>query len=132
MNSSTPSDPTLTELDHARLRLLARRTSVPPAVLDLVDAADLVPSREVRPDIVTMYTQLQLDTEAASRTLTLCWPDDAEPEAGFVSVLSPLGAALLGRAVGETVRWHTPDGRDQTGEIVAVLFQPEATGDYIT
>ena len=134
MNATLRGEPTLTELDHARLRALSRRTPLPATVQDLVDNADLVPSRRVRPDIVTMYTQLLLrqDATASPRKLTICWPEDAEPEAGFISVLSPLGTALLGRAVGETVAWHTPDDRRHEGEIVAILFQPEASGDYTT
>jgi pimeloyl-ACP methyl ester carboxylesterase len=59
-------------------------------------------------------------------------PADAEPDAGFVSVLSPVGAALLGRRVGSRASWVTPDGRRHEAEIVAVLFQPEASGDYTT
>lgn len=133
MNPTLRGDPTLTELDHVRLRALIRRLGAAPALHDLVDAADLVPSREVQPDIVTMYSQLTLDiADGGRRTLAVCWPGDAEPEAGFVSVLSPLGAALLGRRVGERVQWVTPDGRRHQAEIVALLFQPEASGDYTT
>ena len=134
MSSTIRGEATLTELDHARLRALSRRTPLPATVQDLVDNADLVPSRGVGPDIVTMYTQLLLRQDAAGdpRKLTICWPEDAEPEAGFLSVMSPLGTALLGRAVGETVAWHTPDGRRHEGEIAAILFQPEASGDYTT
>lgn len=133
MTDATQGVPTLTELDHVRLRALMRRAGVPPAVHDLIDAADLVPSRAVRPDVVTMYSRLRLrDADGGQRMLAVCWPPDAEPEAGYVSVLSPLGAALLGRSVGERVRWPTPDGRWHEAEIAAVLFQPEASGDYTT
>jgi len=133
MNHATRVEPTLTELDHARLRALIRRTAAQPAVHDLVDAADLVPSREVPPDVVTMYSQLTLaGSDGRHRALAVCWPSDAEPEIGFVSVLSPLGAALLGRSVGDRVHWVTPDGRRHEAEIVALLFQPEASGDYVT
>lgn len=133
MNAPFPGEATLTELDHARLRALMRRTAVAPEVRELADAADLVPSRAVRPDIVTMYSQLQLVGDDGRRvTVAVCWPEHAEPEAGFVSVLSPLGAALLGRGVGERVHWHTPDGRRHEAEIAALLFQPEASGDYTT
>ncbi len=125
-------EPTLTELDHVRLRALMRHTAAPAELQDLVDAADLVPSREVQPDVVTMYSQTRLEHGGRQQTVTICWPEHAEPEAGFVSVLSPLGAALLGRRVGERVQWHTPDGREHGAEIAAVLFQPEASGDYVT
>lgn len=137
MNPAIQGEPTLTELDHVRLRALMRRAPVPPEIQDLVDSADLVPSREVRPDVVTMYSQVRLvdgnrDAGAPARSVAVCWPEHAEPEAGLVSVLSPLGAALLGRRVGETVAWTTPDRRRHQARIDAVAFQPEASGDYVT
>lgn len=66
------------------------------------------------------------------RTLTICYPGDAEPTLGFISVLSPVGASLLGLSVGATAHWHTPTGDVCTAEVAALLFQPEASGDYTT
>ena len=65
-----------------------------------------------------------------ARKLTLCYPQDAEPAAGFISVLSPVGTGLLGLQVGATARWRNPLGGDAAAEVIAVLFQPEAIGDY--
>jgi regulator of nucleoside diphosphate kinase len=137
MNPAIQGEPTLTELDHVRLRALMRRAPVPPEIQYLVDTADLVPSREVQPDVVTMYSQVRLvdgdgDADAQRRTVAVCWPEHAEPEAGFVSVLSPLGAALLGRRVGDAVHWTTPDRQRHQARIETVTFQPEASGDYVT
>ena len=66
------------------------------------------------------------------RKLTLCYPDDAEPAQGFISVLSPVGASLLGLRVGAQAQWHTPQGEPRSAQVRAILFQPEATGDYTT
>jgi regulator of nucleoside diphosphate kinase len=130
---------TLTELDHVRLLNLLRREAPAggsPAPLrtleNVLDACALVPSREVAPDVVTMYSQVLLqDTRNGQRsTLTLCYPADAEPALGFVSVLSPVGSALLGLQVGTVARWSTPSGEEKTAEILAILFQPESSGDY--
>jgi regulator of nucleoside diphosphate kinase len=129
---------TLTELDHVRLTHLLHGRGGAPAtpnarlVGDLLDAAQVVPSRAIPPDIVTMYSQVLLQDlhDGTRSTLALCWPADAEPAAGFVSVLSPVGRALLGLRVGEVARWTTPDGRTRAAEVVALLFQPEASGDY--
>lgn len=63
-------------------------------------------------------------------TLTLCYPADAEPAVGFVSVLSPVGSALVGLQVGSVARWSLPAGDDKAAEILAILFQPESSGDY--
>lgn len=121
----------LTVLDHARLFKL--NGGQPPAVLvDLLDNAELIPSTEIRPDIVTLHSQVLVAEEGATekRTLTLCYPHEAEPNTGFISVLSPVGMALLGRCVGTRVTWSTPSGQERSLTIEAVLFQPEATGDY--
>jgi len=130
---------TLTELDHVRLLNLVRRDrrsdgSPAPrmAIEHVLDACALVPSRQTPPDVVTMYSQVVLqDLESGQRsTLTLCYPADAGPAAGFVSVLSPVGASLLGLRVGSVARWLTPAGEERTAEILAIPFQPEASGDY--
>lgn len=130
---------TLTELDHVRLLKLLRRDARGDgspvqlgAIEDVLDASALVPSREVAPDIVTMYSQVLLqDIQTSQRnTLTVCYPADAEPAVGFVSVLSPVGTALLGLRVGGVARWSTPSGDKKAAEILAILFQPESSGDY--
>jgi regulator of nucleoside diphosphate kinase len=124
---------TLTELDFVRLDRL-RRQGAAWHVDELLDMASVVPSREVPPDVVTMYSQVLVleDGHAERRRLTLCYPDDAEPAEGFISVLSPVGLALLGLPVGSVARWHAPDGTPHRAEVLALLFQPEASGDYTT
>ena len=79
-----------------------------------------------------MYSQvLLLDRASNDRSkVTLCYPPDAEPAGGFISVLSPLGWSLLGLRVGQLARWSTPSGSERTAEVLAILFQPEASGDY--
>ncbi len=129
---------TLTELDHVRLARLVRTAGHAPAqqadsaVDAVLDSADLVASRKVAPDIVTMYSQVELaDLATGMRSrVTVCYPPDAEPASGFVSVLSPVGASLIGRRVGSIARWRTPNGDHGAAEVMALLFQPEASGDY--
>lgn len=130
MEISLPTERLLTELDYARLTALARDHGG--AMAEALDAASVVPGRAVPPDIVTMYSQVALADCASGRrwTLTVCYPADAEPSAGFVSVLSPVGSSLLGRRVGETVRWPLPDGTEGAARVLDILFQPEASGDY--
>jgi regulator of nucleoside diphosphate kinase len=134
-----PVERTLTELDHVRLlRLVAQAGApLPPgaeAIQDLLDNSDVVAPRAVPPTVLTMYTQLLLQDPAGgpAQKLTLCYPADADPAQGFVSVLSPVGAALIGLRVGEMARWNTPAGVPATARIVSILFQPEASGDYTT
>lgn len=136
MNTIFSADRTLTELDHVRLAALLRRgrQAATRPLTELLDNADLVPSREIDADIVTMYSQVELIDEATGtpRKLVLCYPADADAETGAVSALSPVGAALLGARVGDVVAWNTPDGREHRARVVALHYQPEASGDYAT
>jgi len=123
---------TLTQADHTRLsRLLqspAQRAGRNHPIEDVLDAACLVPSAHVAPDVVTMDSQVMLAMPNGERqTLTRCYPQAAQPTQGFVSVLSPVGASLLGLRVGESARWRTPAGDVRTADVVAILFQPEAS-----
>ncbi|MDP3413546.1 MAG: GreA/GreB family elongation factor [Polaromonas sp.] len=127
----------LTELDHIRITKLHQRPGPSPDTLDqvedLIHSAELVSSYEVPANVVTMYSQVLIadGQTGQQRKLTVCYPHDADTEAGFVSVLSPVGAGLLGLKKGRLARWKTPDGATATAKIVDILFQPEESGDYL-
>ena len=131
MHATVATERTLTELDYLRLQKLVGRNA-PAAVAAVLDAADTVQSCDIAADVVTMHSQVELrDLHTARRqTLTLCYPSDAGSIAGCVSVLSPVGASLLGLKVGSVARWQTPSGEQGEAEVVAIPFQPEASGDY--
>lgn len=134
MTTSNPSravDRTLTELDFARLRKLTGGQP-PQWVAELMDAADILEGRAVPSDTVTMYSRVLCEDlhTGQQQTLTICYPAHADPQAGFVSVLSPVGCGLLGLRVGDVARWRTPQGEEGGAKVLEVLFQPEADGDY--
>lgn len=122
---------TLTELDFVRLGKLADQ-QLPPALAELLDAADVLPSREVPADLVTMNSQVEIEDPATGQRqqITLCYPGDSQPGAGFVSVLSPVGIGLLGVKAGTLACWRMPNGGERCARVSAVLFQPEASGDF--
>lgn len=124
---------TLTELDFSRLTRLAGQRQ-PPVLADLLANAEVTSSRAVRDDVVTMYSRAELvDVHTHRRqVLTICYPQDAEPAAGFISVLSPVGISLLGLKVGDVAKWLTPHGEECAAVVESIQFQPEATGDYVT
>ena len=134
MNRTATSMRVLTELDHVRIdRLLSRSQRASGDTLhSVLDDADIVPNHQVPGDVVTMYTRVCVEDprDGSQRKLAVCYPEDADPNAGFVSVLSPIGTALLGRRVGEIVQWSAPGGNVQQLRIVELLFQPEASGDF--
>lgn len=129
---------TLTELDHVRLTKLIHRTkagrraeTAAPSIEQMLDDAHVVPRGCVAPDVVTMRSEVLLkDLETGKRSrFKLSYPDDADPAAGRVSVLSPAGWSLLGRRVGAIVRWPTPAGKERAAEILGIAFQPESSGE---
>jgi regulator of nucleoside diphosphate kinase len=138
MDTNFPIERTLTQTDHARLTRLLSRSGQPQlpateAMQDMLDSSDVVPAPKVPATVVTMYTQALLadEQEGTEFKITLCYPPDANPSTGQVSVLSPIGAAVLGLSVGETASWHAPTGEERRARILSILFQPEAAGDYL-
>ena len=123
----------LTELDFARLKNLPTG-HLSSDLLDTLESLEQVPSQAIPADTVTMYSQVVVEDllTGKQQKLTLCYPADAEPHVGFISVLSPVGASLIGQRVGAVARWQTPNGDQCAAEIVELLFQPEASGDYTT
>jgi regulator of nucleoside diphosphate kinase len=125
-----PDERTLTESDHLQLtRLLERHAGAAAAPLRAVlDGAVIVAEHELPGDVVSMYSRvLLIDAHGADpRTVTLCYPADANASTGHLSVLSPAGSGLLGLPAGRVATWRTPDGREGRAEIAEVLFQPEA------
>jgi regulator of nucleoside diphosphate kinase len=126
---------TLTQLDYVRLKRLLEQLPVArhPGTLDeLMATSDLVTSPAVAPDVVTMASRILVADEAtgAQRLVSLSYPTEADPAAGSISVLAPLGTALLGLRVGDVARWAGPGGEPHAVRILQMLFQPESTGDY--
>jgi regulator of nucleoside diphosphate kinase len=133
MSTSTAFDRQLTKLDAGRL-LKFIGTGAAQDLADLLDEADVVPGPAIPADVVTMNAQFIVRDLATGQRQerVLCYPEDADPAKGRISVLSPAGVAMLGLPVGATARWHGPAGAECAVRIEEVLFQPEAAGDYVT
>ena len=131
MHAVVHGERTLTDLDFARLSKLPSQP-LPPTLAEVLASAEVTSSRTVNPDVVTMYSRVEVvDVQTRRRqVLTICYPRDAEPATGFISVLSPVGNSLLGLKTGDIARWLTPTGEECAAEIAAIQYQPEATGDY--
>ena len=129
----------ITETDHGRLRDLIERnriagTESPWALLVLeqqLDNAQIVPSREVPDDVVTMRSKVRVRSEndQAPAEYTIEYPHDADPDQGSVSILTPLASAVLGERSGEEVAWNLAAGVVRY-EIGPILYQPEAAGHF--
>lgn len=84
--------------------------------------------RELPQDVVTLNSHVVYSDETAGvkRLVTIVYPPDADEDAGKVSVLTPLGIALLGLSVGEAIEWDFPDGSRRTLRVQALLRQRAA------
>jgi regulator of nucleoside diphosphate kinase len=117
---------TVTDRDLALLRLLHQHAQL----VSELERADVVGARDVPPDVVTMNSRVvfeDVDSGNASE-VTIVLPHDADVQRGKVSVLAPVGTALLGLAEGNSIVWPFPDGSSRCLRVVAVTFQPEAEG----
>jgi regulator of nucleoside diphosphate kinase len=79
-----------------------------------------------------MYSRITItDARTGQRQqLTLCYPGDADPSKGFVSVLSPVGMGLIGLRLGTVAEWKTPGGGAVKARVEEILYQPEASGEF--
>ncbi len=92
-----------------------------------LDRAHIVPADEIPSDVVTMNSQValrDLDT-GGEMVLTLVFPQGANVDERKVSVLAPLGTAILGYRGGDIIEWQVP-GRTRRLQVERVLYQPEA------
>lgn len=96
-----------------------------------LDQAEIVSSKDIPPDVVTMNSKVILRDLSTSEKMTyiLVFPKDANIDKGAISVLAPVGTAILGYAKGDIIEWTVPSGIRRIC-IEEVLYQPEAAGDY--
>ena len=82
-------------------------------------------------DVITMNSRVRFADETSGRemVLTLVYPDKAGAE-GTISVLAPVGIALLGLKKGQSIDWTVPNGRQLKLKIIDIEYQPEASGDF--
>lgn len=82
--------------------------------------ARLADGAALPPDTVQMGSTLTYEADGRQRRVTLVYPTEANIDAGRISVLTPIGAALLGLAEGQSIEWTARDGRKQRLTVVAV------------
>ena len=92
-----------------------------------LNRAQVVPPEQVPPDVVTMHSEARLlDVDTGEEMLfRLVFPEEANVETGQLSVLAPLGTAILGYRAGDRFKWQVPAGV-RSLKILEVVYQPEA------
>lgn len=93
--------------------------------------AVVVDQRAVPADVVTMNSEVVYEDCATGvrRNVKVVYPKDADAGRGHISVLAPIGSALLGLRVDQTIEWPVPTGTKQI-RVVEIRYQPEASGDF--
>ena len=122
----------MNRLDHLLDALPAAQSRARDALLDELGRARLAEPWEMPPDVVTMNSRVRFSFNGSEQviTMTLTYPRDMNGGADQLSILTPVGTALLGLKVGDTMSWERPDGRLFEVEVHAVEFQPEREGVY--
>ena len=97
-----------------------------------LDRADLVEPLAVPPTLVTMNSRVRFTILATGATMakTLVYPKDQAANGNNVSILTPLGSALLGLSVGQEIEWQIDAQRTMRVRIDTIEYQPERAGDF--
>lgn len=96
-----------------------------------LDRAEIVQPEKVPADVITMNSRVVLTdlAEGDSMELVLVFPEDAGKTEDSVSILAPIGTAMIGYRVGDVFEWDTPDGPAKL-RVEKILYQPEAGGVF--
>lgn len=128
----------INELDAERIdRLLEKPEFASLPVVDALneelDRAQMCTPETMPQDVVTMNSQVKFRnlTTGEELTRTLVYPTQMTDSSTQLSVLAPVGAALLGLRTGDTIHWELPGGASTHLEVLELLYQPEAAGDYL-
>lgn len=127
---------TVSWLDLERLerlldRLPAAQAGARDALLDELGRAEMVEPWEMPPDVVTMNSRVRFsfDDSEDEVAMTLTYPKDMHDSGEQLSVLTPVGTALLGLKVGDSIAWQRPDGGSFKVTVRGIDYQPERAGE---
>lgn len=94
--------------------------------------ADLVEPADIPATVVTMNSTVRFKVASSPEEfeLTLVYPKDLDASGKKISILAPVGSALLGLSQGDQIQWPTPDGGMQQVSIQEIIYQPERNGEF--
>lgn len=97
-----------------------------------LNRATVVAPKDMPKDIVTMNSTVRFFVEHTQSEfeLTLVYPRDVDSDGKTISVLAPVGSALLGLSIGDEIEWPKPGGGALKVKITQIIYQPERAGDY--
>jgi regulator of nucleoside diphosphate kinase len=97
-----------------------------------LDRAEVVEPRDIPPHVVTMNSKVRFVIASSGEEfcLRLVYPRDVEPGGDTISILAPVGSALLGLTQGDEIEWPKPGGGILKVRVKEVTYQPERAGEY--
>ncbi len=131
MRNSNKPKITISEADHVRLTDIAlaaedRAPEVTEELLAEIDRASIVPTGSVPSDVVQMGSTVEYRTEASQqRRVTLVFPGQADIDKGRISIMTPIGTALIGLSPGQSIEWTARDNRKH--ELTVISVDPPET-----
>lgn len=96
-----------------------------------LNRAKVVKPAEIPSDVITMHSEVHLRdmNTKEETTYRIVYPYQADADKGYVSILAPIGTALLGYSEGDIIEWKVPAGIAKW-KVIKVIYQPEAAGDF--
>ena len=96
-----------------------------------LDRAEIVHPKDIPENVITMRSKVRLKdlVTGQANTYSLVFPTEADFKEGKISILAPIGTAILGYKSGDTIEWSVPS-RLRRIKVAEILYQPEAAGDY--
>jgi len=121
----------LERLERILDRLPAAQANARDALLGELERAELVEPWDMPPDVVTMNSRVRFRFAGSEEdvTMTLSYPKDMHDSGEQLSVLTPVGTALLGLRVGGSITWQRPGGGSFEATVLGVEYQPERAGE---
>jgi regulator of nucleoside diphosphate kinase len=124
---------TISAIDYDRLSRIAtagiqsRRYTIAEMLADELDRAMIVAPGAIRPDVVTMHSEVEYQDDVTDqiRSITLVYPGEEDSDTGRVSILTSVGAALIGLSEGQSMQWQGPTGVWRKVTVRRVRSQPE-------
>ena len=98
---------------------------------DELNKGEMVNSQDIPHNVITMNSKVRLRDINTQKEMIywLVFPDDSNADQGKISILAPIGTALLGYKVGDIIEWKVPAGLTKL-KVEEILYQPEAAGYY--
>lgn len=102
------------------------------ALEEELNRADVLEPQNMPPNVVTMNSVVRFRVSSSQEEfcLTLVYPKDMDSSESKISILAPVGSALLGLAEGNEIEWPNPGGQMLKVQIVEIVHQPERAGEY--